>query len=160
MEFSTSARKQNRVGPPTFKKNGLGQGKRVYEREKLEHRSPPPQGQTMGTNWVERAPQSRHPPAKQPTHQLGDFSGPGQMTAQADQEVGSGSPLSIVGSRWTEPGPKSVTPDYVPSYPPGTVSLLHESKGKEATSPHTQEPHRSAEEEVVWEGPGDWSSQA
>lgn len=85
---------------PNIQKTGLGQGKRDHEREKLEleHRSPPPQGQTVGTNQVERPPQSRHPPAMQPTHQLGDFSGPRQMTEQADQDAGSGSPLLIVGS--------------------------------------------------------------
>lgn len=93
------SKKAKRGWPPTFKKLVWGRGKET-EREKLEleHRSPPPQSQTMETNWVERPPQRRHPSAKQPTHQLEDFSGPGQMTEQADQDAGSGSPLSIVGS--------------------------------------------------------------
>lgn len=98
-EWNFPPQQESKTGlAPDTQKIGLGQGKRDHEREKLEHRSPPPQGQTMGTNWVELPPQSRHPLAKQPTHQLGDFSGPGQMTEQADQDAGSGSPLSIVGS--------------------------------------------------------------
>lgn len=63
-------------------------------------------------------------------------------------DPGSGSPLSTVGMWWTEPGPKSIPPDHIPSNLPYTASLIHDSESGETAWLHIQD-LRHIDEEIV-----------
>lgn len=100
--------------------------------------------------------------AKQQSYQPGAFPWPRQMTEWAGPDPGGGSPLSTVGMWWTEPGPKSIPLDHIPSNLPDTAFLIHDGESREAAWQHIQDLHQSDEgivgifkpQELLWPGRG------